>query len=124
MKRPGQTSSTESPVRKPASGDEPTGGSATPRFFGIGEGVRVSFDRSIDEGDAVTFTLGKEVYWPHRSAGYEVGPFSVTVRLRKGESPEDLAKRAHHFLDVLFEAEFELKRKQFRERLGESGEKV
>lgn len=76
---------------------------------------------NLDIGDAVTITLGKETFFPEKYNGFDVGPLSATVRLRAGETLDELWLRAHRVLDVMFEAEFELKNRQWRPRLGEAG---
>lgn len=67
-------------------------------------------------------TAGKEHYTPQPGNGFEVGPVSVEVTLRMGEGVDEFFLRAHRTLDIAFEAEFDLKRRQFWARLAESKE--
>ena len=94
---------------------EPT---AAPRFEQKGWGPGLGQD--LDEGDKITVTAGAERYTPVLNNGFDVGPVSVTVTLRQGEGIDEFFLRAHRFLDVAFEAEFALKRRQFWARLNES----
>lgn len=79
--------------------------------------------QNLDPGDKFTFTMGHESYSPVPYNSYSVGPFSVVITIRKGEGLEDAYLRAYQFLAQVFQIDFEIKRKQFFQRLGESGEK-
>lgn len=92
-----------------------------PRFEQKGWGPGLGQD--LDAGDVLTVTLGEEHYMPIKYHGFKVGPIAVQVRMREGEGIDDLLLRAHRVLDVMFEAEFDLKRKQFWERVAEAAEK-
>lgn len=76
----------------------------------------------LDPGDKFTFTKGAETFCPVPYNSFTVGPFSTTVTVRKGESMEEVYVRAYRFLMQVFEADFEIQKKQFWERLAESGE--
>ncbi len=78
--------------------------------------------QNMDVGDAYVYTVGKETFFPVKCQGYEVGPIQVTVHLREGEGLEDMVKRAAQFANQVWEAEFSIKKKQFFQRLAESGE--
>jgi hypothetical protein len=108
---PAQTQ-TSHPTTRAADQPKPTG---QQRGWGPGLG------QDLDEGDALTVTLGKELFSPVRYHSFEVGPITVTIKVRSGEASDDAFMRAHRILDVMFEAEFDLKRKQFAERMVESG---
>lgn len=78
----------------------------------------------LDPGDTFTFTKGAETYCPVPYFPFTVGPFSVTIKLRSGEGLEEFVGRAQRFLATIFEAEFELQKKQWVERMAESGDQV
>lgn len=79
--------------------------------------------QNFDAGDKFTFTFGAESFSPVAYNSFTVGPFSATVTVRKGEGVEDVYLRAYQILQQIFEVEFKLKRKQYFQHLGESGER-
>lgn len=112
----------------PASGGgepvPPGWGAVSPTFDSPGWGPGLGQD--LDEGDRVVLSSGRERYEVvpgNPGSGFEVGPVSVSVKLRSGEGVRDLFMRGHRVLDAAFEAEFALKRMQFWDRLGEAGQR-
>ncbi len=79
--------------------------------------------QNLDPGDKLTITLGQESFAPVAYNSFTVGPYSTTVTVRKGEGVEDAYLRAYQILSQIFEVEFKLKRKQYFQHLGESGER-
>lgn len=102
-----------SALQKPASVDDPT----RPKFK---EGWGPGLDEDLHEGDSFTVTHGKEVFTPIKFHTYEVGPLSVSVTIRKGESVTDAYTRARRFLETAFQAEFELKKRDYFARMDQS----
>jgi len=64
---------------------------------------------SLDAGDSVTFTVGKETFCPVKFHAFEVGPFSATVRVRDGEDPLRAIARARDAAQGMFDAEYQAK---------------
>lgn len=87
------------------------------------KGWAANLGGNLDPGDKLTVTLGAETFAPVAYNSFTVGPFSTTVTVREGEGVEDAYMRAHHILSQLFEVEFKLKRKQYFQHLGESGDR-
>lgn len=54
----------------------------------------------VDEGDVITVVWGKESFSPVRYFNVEVGPFRLTVRVRKGETPRQAIERANSLLEA------------------------
>lgn len=71
----------------------------------------------VDEGDLLTVTFGKETINPIKFNTFEVGPFSLSVCVRKGESSADAHSRARLALAQIFEAELTLKLQEFAEHV-------
>lgn len=69
------------------------------------------------EGDTITLTKGREVLQPFSYNVFEVGPIALTVHIREGESFADAYVRASVALEELFEAEFEIRLKSFRDHV-------
>jgi len=67
----------------------------------------------LGAGATITVTIGKEVFWPVKHNGFEVGPISVAITVGTGESARDAYVRARTVAATMFEAEFELRRVQF-----------
>lgn len=55
---------------------------------------------ALDAGDTVTIVWGKESFSPIRYFNVEVGPFRLTVRVRKGEAPGEAIARANRILEA------------------------
>lgn len=66
--------------------------------------------------ELITISFGKELYCPIPYNSFEVGPLSVTVNIRKGETYSDAASRARSVLCELWQQEYESKRQGFFER--------
>lgn len=75
----------------------------------------------LSPGDSVTFTAGKETFYPGRAIGFEVGPVTVMTHLRPGESAGAAYGRAAVVAYQMFETEFQTKRVQYFRRLAEVG---
>lgn len=74
----------------------------------------------VSAGDQLLVTMGKEVYYPggaQKFQGFEVGPMSITVSIRKGESGAQAWVRGRSVLEHLFEAELKLRIAEFVEHL-------
>ena len=67
-------------------------------------------------GDYISVTWGKEVFWPGRDTGWELGPFTYTTQILPYEDATDAFKRAWKKLDSAAEKVFEAKRKGFAKR--------
>jgi hypothetical protein len=80
--------------------------------------------QNLDAGDKLTFTFGAETHTPIPYHSFTCGPFSHVATVRKGEGIEDIAKRAYQVLAQLFEADFEIKKKQVLDRVAEVGAAV
>src|SRR5690349_15140793 len=55
--------------------------------------------RNTDAGDSITVTIGKEILYPVKFNGVEVGPLSMTVRIRQGETAGKAYERARVVLE-------------------------
>jgi hypothetical protein len=69
----------------------------------------------------LTVTWGREHVQPVQFCGLDLGPFSMTVRVRAGETTQAAASRAFSALDVIAEAEYRRKLPQFLARVREAG---
>lgn len=72
------------------------------------------------EGDRVLVTIGKQILYPVKYNGFEVGPLSLEVQLDPGETFEAAYQRARLVLAQLFEAEYDLQLRAFKDRLEHS----
>lgn len=72
----------------------------------------------------MTFTRGREVFWPLKFHSVEVGPFSVSLNPRANESYAELADRAYELLEELFAQEFERTIERYLDRVIESSDKA
>lgn len=70
-------------------------------------------------GDTVSFTAGKETFYPGREVGFEVGPITVQTTVGPGEDTSSAYVRAVETAYVMFEAEFAQKRVGYFKRLEE-----
>jgi hypothetical protein len=75
-------------------------------------------------GDELTVTIGKSSLFPVRYNGLEVGPLSMSVRLRQGETPAEAYGRARAVLEELYQAELDLRLKEFVDHLDEARKRV
>ena len=81
----------------------------------------------VTMGDQLLVTLGKEVYYPggaQKFNGFEVGPMSITVSVRKNESAAQAWVRGRTVLEQLFEAELVLRIDEFVEHLDKARKTV
>lgn len=69
-------------------------------------------------GDSVSVTAGKEIFFPVKFQGFEVGPISFQTAIGPGESLEQAYGRASSVVAAMFEAEFNMKRVDYFRRLG------
>jgi len=98
---------------------EGLGGTSTASDMARGMRVKLKDARidAADPGDVITVTRGAERYCPVKYNGFDVGPVSVTVTVREGESHAEAYMRATATCDVLMQVEFDIKLKEFRDRL-------
>lgn len=76
--------------------------------------------KNTDAGDSLTVTIGKEIIFPVKFNGVEVGPLSMTVRVRAGETAGQAYTRARIVLEHLFETEFAVRMKDFIAHVAEA----
>jgi hypothetical protein len=72
---------------------------------------------ALGAGDTLTVTIGSETFCPVKYHPYVVGPLSVSVRVREGESGFDAYQRAREFLTKLVQVEFEVRTKEMFGRI-------
>lgn len=70
------------------------------------------------EQEKIVVVYGEETFWPTRSSGFTVGPFTYTTVIQAGETPTDAFQRAHKLLHGLADKMFLVKRNAYFERLG------
>jgi hypothetical protein len=97
------------PTRKPLA--EPTSTPETRRAAreekaNEAAGVGPNVFPSGDEGDSVSATAAECLYTPKPYNSFRVGPFTVTTRVRAGETHADAGRRAKRAADKLFEESF------------------
>lgn len=68
-------------------------------------------------GEAISITLGPEVYSPVKYGTFTVGPFSATVVIQQGETTADAVQRCYRVLAELNEVEFNLAWDRYKTRL-------
>ena len=81
----------------------------------------------LGEGDQLLVTIGKETYYPggaQKFNGFEVGPMSVTVTIRKNETAAQAWVRGRSVLENLFEAELVLRIDEFVAHLDQARKTV
>jgi hypothetical protein len=78
----------------------------------------------MSAGDTLTVTMGKELIFPVKFNGFEVGPLSTTVTVRDGETPAHAYDRARGVLEQLYAAEFDLQLAQFVEHVDRARQKA
>ena len=69
----------------------------------------------VASGMLFTLTMGKTTLFPVKFEGFEVGPISATVTVKEGETYGDVWQRARAALEQLYEAEFDLRLREFQE---------
>lgn len=85
-----------------------------PKVSQRGWGPEVGED--LDPGDLLSFTKGAESYAVVGYGTYEVGAVRVEVRVRAGESVDEVFARGMRLAHTMFEASSMVAEKQFRER--------
>jgi hypothetical protein len=68
-------------------------------------------------GEAISLTLGPEVYSPVKYNTFTIGPFSATVVIQPGETTADAVTRCYRVLAELNEVEFNLAWDRHKSRL-------
>ena len=86
--------------------------------------VGAVMQNAVDEGDSVEISIGKSVLWPIKFNGFEVGPITLSVRVRKGETIADAYSRARLSAAVLFQAEYDIKLLEFEGQLAAARDKI
>jgi hypothetical protein len=81
-------------------------------------------DKPSEVGDWVEATAGKELFFPIKFQSFEVGPITVGVHTREGETYATAFMRASLAAEELFEAEFEVKLRGFADRVKRAREVV
>ena len=61
---------------------------------------------ALCDGDELTYCCGKELFTPVKYNAVEIGPFTVKVSVKEGESGRQAAERARAAVNALWEAEF------------------
>lgn len=74
----------------------------------------------VDAGDLLTVTMGKETFFPEKFNGFDVGPLTVSVTIRNGESAAKAWVRARSVLEQLYFAEFDLRVQEYMEHIGKA----
>jgi hypothetical protein len=72
--------------------------------------------------DTVTVTFGKETFCPVRDNFFGFGEFTMTTKVRPGETPLEAMRRLQSDLDIFAEEEFKRKLKGFTSRLDRAKE--
>lgn len=67
---------------------------------------------------ALTMSSGREVY-PVAGGSFEIGPVSVSFSVEQGEDVSEVFGRMRLVTETLMQAEYDLKRFTYQERLGE-----
>lgn len=89
----------------------PVAGTAAPTARAAG----VKID--LRPGETLTVTIGQETFKPLDYHSFSVGPIVVGITIQPGETAEQAYSRARIAAETLFEAEFELKVKSFKDHL-------
>ena len=66
-------------------------------------------DSWLDDGDEVSWTAGRETFCPVKFHSFEVGPVTVTTRVRPRESAKEAIARAKAVALDAWPAEYEAK---------------
>jgi len=72
---------------------------------------------TLDPGDEVSVTIGRELYSPIRYQTFEVGPYTVVTKVRPGETAREAFARARAVAQEAWDQEFE-------EKVGQHGDRV
>ncbi len=77
-------------------------------------------DIDIHPGDRFQFTIGQETFLSGSTGGsFTVGPISADMVVQQGEDLESFTVRIRYVISLLWETEFQLKKKQYYERAKE-----
>lgn len=79
---------------------------------------------NVDPGTELLVTIGVQTFFPIQFNGFAVGPFSLTVRIRDGESIAKAYARARAQLEELFETEYQIQSNSFRDRVRDARSKT
>ncbi len=85
------------------------------------------FSNGLDPGDLVEVTIGHEEFTPGIGGSFTVGPITVKTVVRPGdaslgkkrETAQEAYTRARSEASIMFEAEYQIKRKEFFDRVKE-----
>lgn len=78
----------------------------------------------LQAGDRLGVSIGKETYFPIKFNGFDVGPVSIETTVREGESGADAYLRVRGAAEAIFQAEYEVKVKDYFDRLRKTGERA
>lgn len=70
--------------------------------------------------ETVTVTWGEEVISPVQYQSFRVGPFTMTTKIKEGESTVDAMHRAYAALEQFARNTYPMKRKTFLDELSRS----
>lgn len=76
---------------------------------------------SLLVGDTISMSWGKELFCPVKYNNFEIGPFTASTTIRKGETQAVATERVRRYLAVLAKEEFDRKLKGFLARLKKVG---
>jgi hypothetical protein len=76
------------------------------------------------EGELLSVAHGKEHFQPLRFQGFDIGPFELQTRIRRGESVMEAKRRAMRLLEQMAQEEFEEKLERFLARVKKSDSHV
>jgi hypothetical protein len=80
-------------------------------------GNETSVAIDVDRYESFAVTMGSETFSPISYNSFTVGPFSLTVRIMRGESFEGAFDTAMEKLEALFKREYETKLAEHLERV-------
>jgi len=79
-------------------------------------------DDALSAGDTITLSMGAETFSPVKYNPFVVGPFQVTIAVRKGETTSDALLRGKKVLHSIFREAFEAVSRGHNDRIHESSE--
>ena len=104
-------------MRKTATKKTRTGSSVSrPPGDSMETRVSMAMAHGLRTGDTFTLTSGREVYPMGDGGLLEIGPLQATVTVREGESPPAAYERARGLVEVLYQAEFQIKVSAYKQR--------
>lgn len=77
---------------------------------------------ALGPGDEVAFTVGREGFTPVKFHTFEVGPFTVTTKVREGETGAEAVARARVAAQAIFDAEYKRKLDAYLDHVREASE--